>query len=119
MGKHGRYKRVEPQRVYTFAPTLISRSSALIGTHSLIVSLFDVSRALGNDFCSKERERKREEKEKKRKTKRRKGEEYKEGRDGGSFPHASVSPLFVRRLTSGNSCELVPATPSRDDPSME
>lgn len=63
--------------IYTFAPTLLSRSSALIGTHSLIVScgLFDVSRALGNDFHAREGE----EKGKKKETRREEREENEEG----------------------------------------
>lgn len=81
---------------FTLSRQHSSRGAALIGTHSLIVSLFDVSRALEGTISTRERERKR-------------GEKKKGRRSGGSFPHAS--PLFVRRLTSGNSCELV--TPSR------
>lgn len=75
--------------IYTFAPTLISRSSALIGTHSLIVSLFDVSRALGNDFYAEREKRKREKKEK---NEEKKGRRIRRGgRSGGSFLHASMS----------------------------
>lgn len=88
-----------PSTRFTLSRQHSSRGAALIGTHSLIVSLFDVSRALEGTISTRERERKRGEKKK-----RRKGEEV-----ADLFPHAS--PLFVRRLTSGNSCELV--TPSR------
>lgn len=98
--KRGRYKRVEftLHAIYTFAPTLISRCRFNRNAFFDRVTIRRFEGSRGNDFYAREREKERRKEEKK-----------KGRRSGGSFPHAS--PLFVRRLTSGNSCELV--TPSR------
>lgn len=98
--KRGRYKRVEftLHAIYTFAPTLISRCRFNRNAFFDRVTIRRFEGPRGNDFYAREREKERRKEEKK-----------KGRRSGGSFPHAS--PLFVRRLTSGNSCELV--TPSR------
>ena len=98
--KRGRYKRVEftLHAIYTFAPTLISRCRFNRNAFFDRVTIRRFEGPRGNDFYAREREKDRRKEEKK-----------KGRRSGGSFPHAS--PLFVRRLTSGNSCELV--TPSR------
>lgn len=95
--KRGRYKRVEftLHAIYTFAPTLISRCRFNRNAFFDRVTIRRFEGPRGNDFYAREREREE---------KRRKGEEV-----------ADLSRtrllFFVRRLTSGNSCELV--TPSR------
>lgn len=95
--KRGRYKRVEftLHAIYTFAPTLISRCRFNRNAFFDRVTIRRFEGSRGNDFYAREREREE---------KRRKGEEV-----------ADLSRtrllFFVRRLTSGNSCELV--TPSR------
>lgn len=98
--KRGRYKRVEftLHAIYTFAPTLISRCRFNRNAFFDRVTIRRFEGSRGNDFYARERERG---------AKRRKEEREKKWR---IFSRTRLL-FFVRRLTSGNSCELV--TPSR------
>lgn len=118
MGKHGGYKRVEPQRVYPRRDLHFRADTSLEEQCFNRNAFFDrvmptIRRFEGPwERFPREKERERGKRKNKKKKTRREGRMRK---GGGSFLHASTSLLFVRRLTSGNSCELVSATPSRDE----